>query len=682
MRPNDSPAFPAGPPPRHRSRLARLALLAGAVYALMLLPARMLDNGLVDGFATLAGLCFGLLLAAWLGRAIWRRVLWSVGRRLAFSYVLVGVLPLALIALLVALAAYLAAGFLLGHLSRDVVEAVRGDLEAAATDSLLGRPAEAPADLGALAVAEYRQGRRVAGDPEAPAEWPAWLADAQHRRRLDPDERSRVFVALSDGRLSLAAVAGDARRGVLVRLVDDPATVLRARSHAWFQLFRADDSGPQSTTRIEFFGRALTFRGLWVRRTAEETAEYFRLAPPIDPDNPTFSERPIVLWIARTGPVRALADGSDVTEAVRVSLAASPNVLFRTLLSDSEQADSTAWVALAGVSVLLFEIWIAAAALAIFMIFGLSRAVNRLSAATRAVGRGDFDYRIPVRRRDQVGALQQSFNAMAGHLGELVETAAQKEALDKELALAREVQQNLLPDAITARPGVEIASFFEPSAAIGGDYFDVLDRPGGRFGLVMADVAGHGLAAGLRMAMVKSAFELMAEEGRPAEEVLERLHRLLRRRSGERSLVTLAFVDFDPSTGELELINAGHPPCYIARADGSVEELMAPGMPLGMLAGRYGRASARLASGDAMVLLSDGIVESRNGADEQFGYERTRAALTSDGAGSGDAEALLARLLAQVRAFCGPQAVDDDRTVMVLAYRPPAASAAASPSRA
>src|SRR5690606_19309357 len=120
--------------------------------------------------------------------------------------------------------------------------------------------------------------------------------------------------------------------------------------------------------------------------TAEETAEYFRLAPPIDPDNPTFSERPIVLWIARTGPVRALADGSDVTEAVRVSLAASPNVLFRTLLSDSEQADSTAWVALAGVSVLLFEIWIAAAALAIFMIFGLSRAVNRLSAATRAVG--------------------------------------------------------------------------------------------------------------------------------------------------------------------------------------------------------------------------------------------------------------------------------------------------------
>lgn len=675
----DTARLSAPPPPDRRrgSRLSRLVLLAGAVFGLALVPASLFESTLADAFAALAGLCFALLLFAWLARAVWRRVFWSVGRRLAVSYVLVGVLPLILIAVLVALASYLTAGFLLGHLSRDAIEDLHLDLEAAARDHLYGSY-PAVRGGGELAVAEYRNGRRVEGDPEAPALWPEWMATAQRLRRLDPEERRRPFVALADGRLSVAALAGDGRRGVLVRLDGDPAAALRERSRAWFQLFRADDPSRLSTTRIQVFGRVLTFRGLWIRRTAEETAEYFRLAPPAMPGEPTWLERPIVLWMERTGDLRALADGAVVTDGVRVSLAASPTILFRTLLSASEQADSTAWVALAGIAVLLFEIWIAAAALAVFMIFGLSRAVNRLSAATRAIGRGDFGFRIPVRRRDQIGALQRSFNAMAGHLGELVETAAQKEALDKELALAREVQQNLLPEKIAARPGVEIASFFEPSAAIGGDYFDVLERPGGRLGLVIADVAGHGLAAGLRMAMVKSAFELMTDEGRPAGEMLERLHHLLRRRSGERSFVTLAFVEFDPAGGALELINAGHPPCYVVRAGGQVEELAAPGMPLGTLAGRHGRAAARLAAGDAIVLLSDGIIECSDGAGEQFGYERTQRSLAVAGAG---AEALLAELLARMRAFCGEETVVDDRTAVVLTYRPPAASEAASPSR-
>jgi sigma-B regulation protein RsbU (phosphoserine phosphatase) len=305
--------------------------------------------------------------------------------------------------------------------------------------------------------------------------------------------------------------------------------------------------------------------------------------------------------------------------------------------------------------------------MAVFMIVGLSRAVNRLSRATAAIAEGDFTFRIPVKRKDQVGDLQRSFNEMAAHLSELVETAAQKEAIDKELDLARRVQRDLLPDLIESATGAEIATTFEPSAAIGGDYFDVLRRPGGKLAIVVADVAGHGLAAGLRMAMVKSAIVLLAEEEIDALGIVARLRRLLRGRPGERGFITLAFAELTLATGELEITNAGHPPCYRVRSDGHVEEILLPGLPLGTLPGAPGSGRLRLAAGDAVVWLSDGIPECTARDGEPFGYDGVARSLAGPFA---SAEALRDRLLAGLRAHCGDAPVQDDRTLVVLRYVP------------
>jgi HAMP domain-containing protein len=665
-----------------RSRFGRLFLLAGGVYLVALLLATATGYAPLQLFARLALGCWILVGVAWSARFLWRRLFWSVGRRLAFSYVLVGALPLALIGLLGLLAAYLLGGFLLGHLYRDAIDDLRDELEAAAETRLheLAPGPDRDASVGVLRFAAYRLGRRVEGGPDAPAAWPAWLAGAQASRD-DPagEERQRPFVALADGSLSVAAVAGDSGRGVLVWFEGDLAAWLRERTRTWVQLFRSDDPRKLPVTRIQVGGRVLTLRGLWLRRAPEETAEYYRLRPPARADDPDLVEQPIVLWMERAGLLRALATGESASEGVAVSLAASPRGLFQALLSTSEQADTTAWLALVGVGVLLFEIWAVAAAVAVFMIVGLSRAVNRLSAATAAIGGGDFSVRIPGRRRDQLGDLQRSFNEMAVHLGELVQTAAQKEALDKELALARRVQQDLLPDVILERSGVGIATYFEPSAAIGGDYYDVLERPGGRLAVAIADVAGHGLAAGLRMAMVKAALSLLIAEDRPAVEILAKLNLVLRRRPGERGFVTMTLADFDPRTGELELVNAGHTPCYLLRAAGRVDEIVLPGAPLGGLPGAPGTGSVRLAPGEGVVFLSDGIVECRNGADELFGYERVLARLAGPLV---PAPELLGRLLAGLRDHCGEaRSIDDDRTAVALVYRagePPSGS----PSRA
>jgi sigma-B regulation protein RsbU (phosphoserine phosphatase) len=188
---------------------------------------------------------------------------------------------------------------------------------------------------------------------------------------------------------------------------------------------------------------------------------------------------------------------------------------------------------------------------------------------------------------------------------------------------------------------------------------------------VVADVAGHGLAAGLRMAMVKSALALLVEDDVEPERIFARLHRLLKNRPGERSFVTATLARFDPADGRLELTNAGHPPTYLVRASGAVEELELPGTPLGSLPGRPGSATATLAPGDAALWLSDGLIEARSAAGELFGYDRVRRCLAGPPLTD---YGLRDRLLAAVRAHTGGAPAEDDRTVVVLLYRGAASS--------
>ena len=656
--------------PRVPRTLPRTTLLiSGLVFLLFRGLAEAVDSRILRTFSKLALACLVLVALVWIFRALWRSFFWRVSRRLAFSYFTVGVLPMAMLALIFLLSAYLFGGFLLGHLYRDAVGELDDRLVAAAETrvaDLVHRKKGLPDRVGDLAFAEYRDGRRIEGDAETPALFPQWL-----------EARSHPFVALADGRIAAATVASNGNRGVLVYFAGGLDNELRRRTQVWVELLRNDDPRRKSTTRLQIFGLELRLGGLWLDRTPEQSAEYFELNPPKQAGSPSFWEKPTIVWMESTGALRSLATGQPASDDIAAGLASSPPSLFRAMLATSAEVDSAAWIALVGVAVLFAEIYLVAAGIALFMIFGLSRAVNRLSWATDAIGRGDFSQRIPVRRKDQLGDLQRSFNSMSEHLEELVQTAAQKEVLDKELALARQVQQDLLPAAIEERPGVEFATFFEPSAAIGGDYFDILDAGTGRIAVVMADVAGHGLAAGLRMALVKAAITLLVEDRIAAPAILGRLHRLLRNKAGERSFVTASLSLFDPAGGELVLANAGHPPAYVVRAVGGVDELLVPGVPLGALgasggiravATAPGELVAALAPGDALVWLSDGLIECVNAAGEQFGYDRVRQVLAGPTA---SAAAVRDRLLAAVRRHTGDQPADDDRTLVVMVYRAP-----------
>lgn len=616
----------------------------------------------VPAAALLGGLVVsGLLYLLWKG---FRRFLWRVGRRLAFSYFLIGVLPIPMLALLVGLTGYLLAGYFMTTLHRQAAISLQAELDEAAAAALDAWP-QPPSPPPGMAIALYRGGRWVGGDARAPRTWPAWLAEPSGEEGAEAAER---YWALGDGAPTMVGTGTRGSSAALALLEPPSGERIGRTSGVWTRV--QPSAEPDAGRVVDFrLGRwSLTF-GLEKPKGAEEAAErlaFFGLPAGGERGAP-FARRPWLWWGVRGGALRSLVTGEEISPAVTVYLNGSPGGVAARLFAGSAELNTRIWAGMIAVTGLLTSIYGLALLMAAYMILGLSRAVNRLSRATAAVRAGDFSVRIPVRRHDQLGELQRSFNAMAGHLESLVATAAQKELLEKELTIARELQRSLLPRSLPASDRVEFATLFEPSAAIGGDYFDILRIDEDRLAVVIADVAGHGLPSGLRMAMIKSALAILVQDGKPAAEILARLDALVRGEGGSRSYVTatLAVVDF--RAGSLAITNAGHPPTYLLR-DGTVEEILLPGTPLGGLGNAFGHREVALAPGDIVVWLSDGLIETANRGGEPFGYGRVRDALE----GRGTAAEVRDRLVAAVALHADRTASADDRTLVAMAYLPSA----------
>jgi HAMP domain-containing protein len=640
-------------------------LLAAAALVASLVALAVADLPVLTGLSRFTLVTTGLAFLLWLLWRAYQAFLWKVGRRLAFSYFLLGVLPIPMLLLLSAVLAYLLSGFFLGHLYRDAVQSLDIELRSmarsrAATFVRSGAPRQE--GESSVVFGYYRNGKRITGDPRTPAVWPTWLeaAPAEPRRRQEREEMIRFIRRRDDGAPTLAATASRGDVGVVALYAGDLDLELSRRSKLWVETYRSDDPDLKVIS-LEISGRRIPVQHVRRDEQAVEAGKFFKQLS----EGERFWDDPMLWWGEIAGPLVDPETGKVIADYLAANLNGTPRTVLRHLFSSAAEIDTFAWVTLIVVASLLFWVYIAAALMAVFMIVGLSRAVNRLSRATEAVRRGDFSVRIPVRRRDQVGDLQRSFNEMSGNLETLVATAAQKELLEKELSLARNLQKSLLPSDLPASEGVEIATLFEPSAAIGGDYFDILRLSDEQLAVVIADVSGHGLSSGLRMAMLKAALLILVEETVEPEEILRRLDRVVRTKGETRVFVTATLALLDLRTGTLRLTNAGHPPTYLLRR-GEVEEIVLPGSPLGGIGHTYGHASRDLEPGDVVVWLSDGLIEAGNDADEPFGYEKILEALVGmEGLGAAEVRN---RLLDAVARYTGGQPPSDDRTLVVMRY--------------
>ena len=235
----------------------------------------------------------------------------------------------------------------------------------------------------------------------------------------------------------------------------------------------------------------------------------------------------------------------------------------------------------------------------------------------------------------------------------------------REMAAAREIQATLLPRHLPAPKGYGIAAAWQPAAGLGGDHYDAFEVRPGRFALCIADVAGKGLPAALLMSNLQAAVRALAVEGWAPGELCGHLHRVMAPRLADEKFVTLVYLVLDAASRRLSYANAGHNAPILMRADGTSVRLESGGPVIAAVsAGRYVDEPLALASGDRLVLFTDGLTEMTDARGEEFGEERLVDLVREERAL--DAGALKDRLLAEARHFGGGAFVDDT-TLIVLA---------------
>jgi serine phosphatase RsbU (regulator of sigma subunit)/anti-sigma regulatory factor (Ser/Thr protein kinase) len=241
--------------------------------------------------------------------------------------------------------------------------------------------------------------------------------------------------------------------------------------------------------------------------------------------------------------------------------------------------------------------------------------------------------------------------------------AAERERLEQEMRVATLIQQQFLPRELPALPEWQIAAYYGPARAVGGDFYDFIPMPGGRIGIAVGDVTDKGVPAALVMARTHSILRAEASRSDSPGEILARANALLVPEMPARMFVTCLFAILDPATGTIVLANAGHNLPYV-RTHAGVVELRATGMPLGLLAGIvYEETEGVIEPGSNVLLYSDGLVEAHDPAQEMYGFPRLREEMEVDDAGSD----LLDRLLDTLHRFTGPDwEQEDDITLVTL----------------
>jgi sigma-B regulation protein RsbU (phosphoserine phosphatase) len=213
----------------------------------------------------------------------------------------------------------------------------------------------------------------------------------------------------------------------------------------------------------------------------------------------------------------------------------------------------------------------------------------------------------------------------------------------------------------------EIASEIFAVRYLPGDFFIVEETSGGVI-LALGDICGHGLAAGMWTAHLVGLVATHTAASPEPEAIVAGVNRDLCRRSSVTPLASLFLAGLDPTTGRLNYCSAGHPPAMLLRADGQLELLSEGGPLAGVLPeASFARGLVELRAGDVLLAYSDGILESLNNADQEFGYERLQAELRHSGTGSADA--VLFSILGAVLDFAAPRAPADDMSLVVLRRR-------------
>jgi len=265
----------------------------------------------------------------------------------------------------------------------------------------------------------------------------------------------------------------------------------------------------------------------------------------------------------------------------------------------------------------------------------------------------------------QTGMALENANLMR----EIATEVAHRERLNREVEIAREVQERLFPQKLPTIVGLDYAGHCRPALGVGGDYYDFLGLPQGHLGVAIGDVSGKGIAAALMMASLQAS--LRGEATRAPENLaaaVANINRLVYEASSSNRYATFFYGQYSPATRKFDYVNAGHnPPMLFHRSDGrwTVSRLDIGGTVVGLLETfPYQQGSVALAPGDLLVAYTDGISEAMNSDDEEWGEEQMMEVVKGcDGLAAQD---ILERVFTAADQFVAGAKQHDDMTLVVM----------------
>jgi len=636
-----------------RTLFGRALLVALGLFALEVLCRRIgipypeVLSGLVNT-VLFVFVAYGLFR---LVRFLLRKLLWRIRSKLILSYLFIALVPLVLLVLFFLIAGLFALGLVGGHMVSSEIRDKGRALEAIARATLLGLDPDDPRAAALLAerlapaqalhpgisFALVRGGRTLAASGSAPQSLPEWWKGPGFSGLVDQGEgRPEALRAVwkeKDAFLVLdlpvdKALFADFEKRLGIHLLTSGGRIVGAREGGVTIDVGENQVQPGTSSGFNFV--APTDRTVWATGATELEALTFHFAP-------------LELMHRLTPGSLNMAD------------------LFVTVL------------AVVGVVFLVF--YVVALLLGLLLARSITRSVHALSQGTLRVRQGDFSQPIPIRSRDQLGELAESFNVMARGIEDLLREQVEKERLEEELRIARQIQMSLLPaQGSVTLPGLRIAALCLPAAEVGGDYYDLLPLSDTRMGVLVADVSGKGTSAALYMAELKGLVLSLSRIYDSPALLLAEANRILAANMDSRSFITMTYAVVDTAARRMRYARAGHNPIiHLEASTGRTRVLAPPGLGLGLDKGvKFDRileeAEVPLAPGDLFLFFTDGLSEAMNTRSELFGERRLRDLIEqSEGLSS---EEMKERILAEVRSFVGEAAQHDDMTLVVLKVVP------------
>lgn len=400
--------------------------------------------------------------------------------------------------------------------------------------------------------------------------------------------------------------------------------------------------------------------------------------------DPQLSGRYSIFEIAKTHPevvdiVREILNGKrGILRAKRTSILNEEVLYFYTPIPESRWMLLSAFPSRLIYERLNFLLWMLVAgslgglillvSLTSLMLRNTGKPLRQLTHAALRIGEGNFSAPLPdYPAEDEIGRLNHSIalmqNELRDRLDRLARSIAIREGFEHELRIARKIQQTLLP--VFAPPLPECREFtlaarLLPARVVSGDLYDMFMLDGNRIALIIGDVSGKGVPAALLMSVVQTFQHCAACKCDHSGKMVTCLNGLLSKNNPDMMFITYFIGIVDLRTGVMNYTNAGHNPPMLIRKDGRVEELSAAhGLPIGMLPDRqYGGDSVTLEPGDGILAFTDGVNETENPADDQFGNERLMRVLRNYATATPDR--ILDELNQEIIAFAdGREFVDD-----------------------